>query len=59
METASALAVYTFNDGISSRSEVAKRLGVTPTPFLRAFWQIETNRDLKPARKRPARKPKL
>ena len=33
VETACALAVSTFNDGASSLSEVAKRLGVTPTPF--------------------------
>ena len=46
MENKCALAVPTFNNGASSLSEVAKRLGVTPTPLLEAFCQIETNRDL-------------
>ena len=37
VETSCTLAVSTFNDGASSLSEVAKRLGVTPAPFSTSF----------------------
>ena len=35
VETACALAVSTFNDGASSLLEIAKKLGLEPSPFLR------------------------
>lgn len=37
IETTCALAVSMFNDGVSSLSKVAKKLGVTPEPFSTSF----------------------
>lgn len=55
---ARALVVSTFNDGASSLSEVAKRLGVIPAPFSTSFLSGRDKQRLVTSKKRPARTPK-